>query len=77
MIVERLTRGEASVGDLTELVQKGQSTVSKHLAVLRSNGIVEGRREGATIYYGLLCPCVVEFLSCVVSVLKQRRKARV
>ena len=33
-IVDRLLRGECSVGELTELVGSDRSTVSKHLAVL-------------------------------------------
>ena len=45
-IVDRLSRGECTVGDLTLLVGSDQSTVSKHLAVLRAHGIVQDRREG-------------------------------
>ena len=54
MIVDRLSQGECSVGKLTELVGSDQSTVPKHLAVLRSHGIVEDRRDGNNVYYILL-----------------------
>ena len=72
MIVDRLSRGECSVGELTELVGSDQSTVSKHLAVLRSHGIVEDRREGNSVYYTLLTPCVLNFFSCATQVIKDR-----
>ncbi|MDF1561446.1 MAG: metalloregulator ArsR/SmtB family transcription factor [Deltaproteobacteria bacterium] len=71
-IVDRLSRGECSVGELTELVGSDRSTVSKHLAVLRSHGIVEDRREGNVVYYSLLTPCVMNFFSCATQVLEER-----
>lgn len=72
-IVERLGRGECSAGDLTQLVGLDQTTVSKHLAVLRAQGIVEDRREGNAVIYRLLTPCVLTFLSCSLQVLEERR----
>ena len=71
-IVDRLSRGECSVGELTDLVGSDPSTVSKHLAVLRSHGIVEDRREGNVVYYTLLTPCVMNFFSCATQVIKER-----
>lgn len=74
MIVDRLSRGECSVGDLRNLVGGDQSTVSKHLALLRAHGIVEDRREGTTVYYRLLTPCVCNFFTCATEVLKERKQ---
>jgi len=71
-IVDRLSRGECSVGELTDLVGSDRSTVSKHLAVLRSHGIVDDRRDGNVVYYTLLTPCVMSFFSCATQVLKER-----
>ena len=71
-IVDRLSRGESSVGELTELIGSDRSTVSKHLAVLRSHGIVEDRREGNVVYYRLLTPCVMNFFSCATQVMNER-----
>jgi len=71
-IVDRLSKGECSVGELTELIGSDQSTVSKHLAVLRSNNIVNDRREGNVVYYTLLTPCVMNFFSCATQVIKER-----
>ncbi len=72
MIVDRLSRGECSVGELTALVGNDISTVSKHLALLRAHGIVEDRRQGTTVYYRLLTPCVCNFFTCATQVLKER-----
>lgn len=70
MIVDRLGQGECTVGELVELVGMGQSTVSKHLAVLRHNGIVEDRRQGSFVHYRLAIPCVLDFFSCASQVLE-------
>ncbi len=71
-IVDRLSRGECSVGELTSLIGSDPSTVSKHLAVLRAHGIVNDRRQGNVVYYTLLTPCVMSFFSCATRVLKER-----
>jgi DNA-binding transcriptional ArsR family regulator len=74
MIVDRLNRGECTVGELTELVGGDVSTVSKHLALLRAHDIVECRREGTLVYYRLLTPCVCNFFTCATQVLKERAR---
>jgi ArsR family transcriptional regulator len=71
-IIDRLSRGECSVGELTDLVGSDRSTISKHLALLRAHGIVLDRREGNVVYYTLLTPCVVNFFSCATQVMKER-----
>jgi len=53
MILCRLVDGEANVGELAEFCGCAQSSVSQHLALLRSGGLVEPRREAQTIYYWL------------------------
>ncbi len=73
MIVDRLSRGECSAGELTRLVGSDQTTVSKHLAILRAHGIVEDRREGSSVVYRLLTPCVTRFFACAMQVLKESR----
>ncbi|MCX6543432.1 MAG: metalloregulator ArsR/SmtB family transcription factor [Acidobacteria bacterium] len=71
-IVARLARGECSAGELINLVGSDRTTVSKHLAVLRAHGIVADRREGNSVFYTLLTPCVVNFVSCATQVMKER-----
>ena len=72
MIVDRLGQSECTVGELVTLIGSDQSTVSKHLAVLRSHGIVEDRRVGSYVHYRLLTPCVLDFFTCATQVLEVR-----
>ena len=69
-IVETLSKGERCVCELTELIGDDISTVSKHLSVLRGAGIVIDEKRGTQVFYSLRCPCVLNFFSCVESVLK-------
>lgn len=69
-IVEELSKGERCVCELTAMIGADMSTVSKHLALLRSAGVVADEKRGSQVYYSLRCPCVLTFFSCVESVLK-------
>lgn len=71
-IVDRLSKGDCTAGELTDLVGLDQSTVSKHLSVLRAAGIVDSRREGSLVIYELLTPCVVRFFQCAGDVIEER-----
>lgn len=53
LILCHLVAGERSVNSLVEALQIRQSTVSQHLALLRTEGLVMARREAQTIYYSL------------------------
>jgi DNA-binding transcriptional ArsR family regulator len=46
-----LKHGELCVCQLAELVGLAQSTVSKHMYILRMAGLVESRREGRWVLY--------------------------
>jgi ArsR family transcriptional regulator len=72
-IVHRLGSGQCSVGEMVRTLKVDQSTVSKHLAVLRNIGVVEDQRHGNKVVYRLLTPCVIKFFSCASQVLKARR----
>jgi DNA-binding transcriptional ArsR family regulator len=48
-----LRGGELCACQVIELLQLAPSTVSKHLAILRQAGLVEGRKEGRWMYYRL------------------------
>ena len=73
-IVERLEQGEHSVGELEKMIGSDISTVSKHLAVLRSAGIVRYEKRGQQVFYSLSTPCVMRFLECVETVLRSNIK---
>lgn len=46
-----LNNGELCVCDLMESLQIPQSTASRHLALLRNAGLVDGERRGTWMYY--------------------------
>ena len=73
-IVDKLSKGEHCVCELTEMVGDDISTVSKHLLVLKNAGIVSDEKRGTQVFYSLRVPCVVNFFSCVESVLKMNAK---
>jgi len=69
-IVEELSHKKICVCELTEMIGADVSTVSKHLSVLKSAGIVSDEKRGTQVYYNLRMPCVLNFFTCVESVLK-------
>ena len=42
-----------SVGEIVEELSVSQPTVSHHLSILRSAGLVDSRREGKQVFYSL------------------------
>jgi len=50
-VLERLSRREASVGELTAGLHVSQPAVSQHLAVLREAGLVALRQHGRQRFY--------------------------
>ncbi len=76
LILEALQEREWCVCELTDLVGADQSTVSKHLAVLKQAGLVEDRKEGSMIFYRLRVRCLEGFWRCIESVLKENLKAQ-
>jgi ArsR family transcriptional regulator len=73
-IVDQLSQQERCVCDLTKMIGADISTVSKHLSILREAGIVEDDKRGLQVWYRLRVPCVLNFFSCVESVLDLEAK---
>lgn len=76
-IVDELSRGERSVLDLTAQVGSDVSTVSRHLAVLKSVDLVQTEKRGSQVFYSLRVPCVLDFFGCVDAVLKSKGRTTV
>ncbi len=54
MIIDALYEKDMCVSELTEMLEVDQSTVSKHLSVLKKAGIVMDRKENSNkVYYHL------------------------
>jgi len=73
-VVELLGKeGERCVCEIAERVGGGdRTTLSKHLAVLKSAAVVSDRKEGLQVFYRLNCPCVTEFLACIRQMVRER-----
>src|SRR5829696_1353348 len=67
-ILEVLVRGEKSVQGLQEVLGLEQSVVSQQLAVLRTNGIVVGLKQGVSVRYRVRDPLVAELLAVARSI---------
>lgn len=67
-MVEKIREAPHCVCELSELVGSDTSTVSKHLSILKSAGILRDRKEGTTVYYSLACDCIDEILTSVESI---------
>ena len=59
-VLESLAAGERSVSELSREVACQVPNMSQHLAVLRSAGLVEARRDRSTVYYRLADQRVLE-----------------
>ena len=76
LILEALQEREHCVCELTELVEADQSTVSKHLAVLKQAGLVDDRKDGTMTFYRPRMTCLEGFWRCIESVLKENIKCQ-
>jgi DNA-binding transcriptional ArsR family regulator len=83
-ILQDLQAGELGAGAIASHFTISAPSISRHLGVLKSAGLIVERREANRIIYSLvedrLALCVGQFLSTVCPeqvVLRQRRKGRV
>lgn len=74
LVVDELACGERCVCELREIIGNDMSTVSRHLSVLKSAGLITDRKKGNNIYYSLAMPCILKFTDCITSMLEQRLK---
>jgi len=68
MILCQLGEGERAVGELMPLVGLSQSALSQHLAVLRDEGLVAGRREGVSILYHIADPAALKVIAVLADI---------
>jgi ArsR family transcriptional regulator, arsenate/arsenite/antimonite-responsive transcriptional repressor len=69
LMLDVLRQKELCVCELAELVGADQSTVSRHLTILKQAGLVDDRKAGATVYHRLRVACLEGFFQCIESVL--------
>ncbi len=64
-IVEALSKKDMCVCEIAELFNFDRTTISKHLALMKSIGILGDRKEGLNVYYSLRMRCLASLLVCV------------
>lgn len=62
-ILELLTSGEKSAGEIIEKLAMEQANVSQHLAVLRARQIVINRKAGNQVFYSVRDPIIPRVLA--------------
>jgi ArsR family transcriptional regulator, virulence genes transcriptional regulator len=76
MVLDALRGGERSVGDLAAALGVALPNASQHLAVLRSAGLVDGRRVGTSVLYRLAEPGIVEACDIIQAIVERRLEER-
>lgn len=76
LLLDALAERDLCVCEMTEIVGADQSTVSKHLAVLKDAGFVEMEKRGTMNFYSIRCQCLDQFFGCIESVLRQKVRAQ-
>jgi ArsR family transcriptional regulator len=76
MMLDLLGKTEMSVMEITKAVGADQSTVSKHLAILKDAGLIAARKEGTTSFYRVTCDCLGGFFSCLEAMVASDIKRR-
>ena len=74
-VIEHLKDRESSVGKLVMALGVRQSSLSRHLAVLRESGILRARRDKNTIYYSIHDPDIFKVLRPLAGILRKKLKA--
>lgn len=68
-IVYTLSEEKKCVCELTDLFNISQSSVSKHLKILKKAGIIKSQKKGMYVYYSLSTNYIIEILSLVKQIL--------
>lgn len=63
-ILSALHQQETDVSELQTKLGISQSSVSQHLQLLKSQGLVEDRRQGKHVFYHIKNPEIVKLLAC-------------
>ena len=71
MILGNLRDQELTVGELQQRTGIPQATLSQHLGILRSHGIVRARRVGNRVYYAIANPKIIQAFDLITEVMQE------
>jgi ArsR family transcriptional regulator len=63
LLLCQLSKGEMCVSDLEDALDIRQPTLSQQLGVLRTERVVNTRRQGKNIFYSIADPAMLEILT--------------
>jgi len=64
-ILDKLKENTLCVCEINAMINADVSTISKHLALLKSAGLVSSLKKGLQVYYSLEMPCFLDPFVCV------------
>ena len=75
-ILDTIRNGEMTVSELINKTGISQANLSQHLAILRSKGVVNTRRDGNNVYYSLSNLKIIEAYDLISEVLEDSATSR-
>ena len=63
LILYSISHGARSVGEIVNILDTSQPTISRHLKVLRDRNLVNSHREGTNVYYELADQRIIQALN--------------
>ena len=76
MILDSLRDGEVSVSEIASRTGIPQATLSQHLSILRSRGVVRTRRAGSSVYYSITNPKIIVAFDLITEVMRETAEAQ-
>ncbi len=76
MILGSLRADELTVSELQERTGIPQATLSQHLSILRSAGVVRTRRDGNRVYYAITNPKIIQAFDLITEVMQETLEHR-
>ena len=71
-----LRRGERTVSELPARTEIPQATLSQHLGILRTKGVVIARRDGAHVHYSISNPKIFQAFDLISEVMAEQLEVR-
>jgi len=73
-IIELLKNGEKNVTAIIKALNIPQSSLSRHLAILKETGMLKSRQEGTVIYYDIEDNDIFHVLRPIAEMLRKKLK---
>ena len=64
-IIEILSQGRFSVGEIAEMCATPHNQACEHLRMMKGHGLLDSEREGRTVYYKIIAPQLTSLLACI------------